>query len=79
MHCREEMATQNNRTLNLTMCERRGVGGEFLREWQEGVCLEGHELASRYDMADYQSVKWGQDRAAEEIDRLSDPGTIFWF
>ena len=75
----EETAMQLNRTLNIDMCRRRGVGESYLREWQFGVLLDGHEEAGRFDLEDYQSVVFGMERAAEEIDRLTEAGKIFWF
>ena len=70
----EELAMQRNRTLNLDVCRRRGVGESFLQEWQCGVTLAGHEEAGHFELDDYQSVVFGMERAAEEIDRLTEAG-----
>ena len=74
----EEAAMQKNRTLNIDMCRRRGVSESCLSEWQSGVRLDGHEDAAHFDLDDYQSVKYWMERAAEEIDRLTSAGKIFW-
>ena len=70
---------QFRRTLNLPECRRRGVHPSFLRVWAEGIRLEGHEGAGSFFMQDYNSVICGEDRAAEEVDRLTQEGKIFWF
>ena len=75
----EEAAMQKNRIINMNMCRQRGVSEPVLAEWQSGVRLDGHEDAAHFDLDDYQSVKFGMERAAEEIDRLTSAGKIFWF
>ena len=73
----EEAAMQTNRTLDINMCRRRGVSELIFAEWESGVRLDGHEDAANFDLEDYQSVKFGMERAAEEIDRLTSAGKIF--
>ena len=70
----EERAMQNNRTLRLDRCRQLGVGEDFLLEWADGIILEGHEAAPRFHLADYPSVQHHYDRAAEELDRLTQAG-----
>ena len=72
----EEYAMQAQRTLDLLECQRRGVSDEFLLAWRNGIKLEGHEQAGRFFLEDYSSVQFGADRAAEEIDRLTEEGKI---
>ena len=75
----EEAATQRNRTLRLERCQRAGVRSEFIEQWTHGIILEGHEEAPRYNMPDYPSVVHHFDRAAEELERLSEAGKIYWY
>ena len=75
----EEAAMQANRTLNLEVCERAGVRPEFLRQWREGIRLPGAEHAPRFFMQDYPSVQLHFDRAAEEVERLTAAGKIYWY
>ena len=75
----EERAMRSNCTLKLDVCQRLGVKDVFLQEWREGVRLTGHELANPFHVADYPSVIYGYDRAAEEVDRLASEGKIHWF
>ena len=70
---------QSQRTLNLHICRQRGVSEHFLQLWRDGIHLEGHERAEAFFLEDYNSVKYGADRAAEEVDRLTEEGKIFWF
>ena len=71
----EEAAMRRNRTLMLERCAQLGVQDAFLHEWSEGVILEGHLDAPRYNLPDYLSVTTAFDRATEEIDRLTADGS----
>ena len=70
---------QSQRTLNLPLCRLRGVSEHFLQLWRDGIRLEGHQDAHAFSLEDYSSVRYGADRAGEEVDRLTDEGNIYWF
>ena len=70
---------QFHRALNLPICRLRGVSEHFLPLWRDGIRLEGHHDAAAFFLDDYSSVYYGADRAAEEVDRLTDEGKIYWF
>ena len=73
----EELAMQRSRTLNIANGRQLGVAEEFLRQWQDGITLEGHEGAPHFNMHDYKSVTECFDRATEEVDRLTAAGKIW--
>ena len=74
----EDAQMREGLSLNLATCENLGVPEEFLIEWALGVRLTGAQDAPRFDRRDYPSVELNPDRAAEEIDRLTSLGKIFW-
>ena len=70
---------RRNNTINITRCRLLGVDENTIEILQHGVQLHGHVDAEHYDMADYPSVKLQPQIAADELDRLTAAGKIFWY
>ena len=51
----------------------------FVREWSEGVVLEGAQEATPFFLDDYPAYKQNADIAASELDRLTGRQKIFWY
>ena len=75
----EDAALATSNTLNIPLLRSLGVMEKFLLDWQRGVELVGQEQAPPYQLDDYPSVRNNPHTAAEEIDRLTAEGRIYWY
>ena len=74
----EDRALDEANGLDIPRCRRLGVSEDFLIEWRDGATLIGASEAEHYFLEDYPAVKENVQVAADEIDRLTGLGKIFW-
>ena len=53
----EDATAEAGNTIDLNACRDLGVKEEFLKEWSEGVILEGCEHANPFFLDDYPALK----------------------
>ena len=75
----EELASDIANTINLRACRELGVSEAFLKEWGDGVILEGSQNAEPFFFDDYPTLKDNAAIAAKELDRLTEKQKIFWY
>ena len=62
----EDYAMRSGLTLDLSACERLGVGEDFITEWALGVELLGAADVGHFDKGDYATITQNYERASEE-------------